>query len=127
MQKIVPPDKIELENLLFNQMMSKKKIAAHYSVCKKTLNTWMRQYGLVNKIPIELQKAKRERTNMLKTKALQGEEVNVPGFNSEFIEEYMIEIESEKARRQENYLKRVRIEKARREVKRARRKEVMNS
>lgn len=106
MQKILEPPKEEIEDLLFNQMMSKKKVALYYSVSKKTLNTWMRKYDLVNKTSIELQQLKRKNTKKLEQIALEGRTIIKPGFNSKFIEEYAIEREAEKRRRQDNKIKR---------------------
>ena len=102
-----------MEDLLFNKMLSKKKLASYYGVCKGVIRRWMSQYDLVNKTPIELQKQKRENTNRLKVQALKGVEVACIGFNSEFLEEYAVEIESEQRRRYDNRVKRKEEEKAR--------------
>lgn len=127
MQRITPPPKEELEDLMFNQMLSKKKLALHYGVCIRVIRRWMANYDLLNRTPIELQKLKRERTKMLKQKALEGESVVKIGFNSEFIEEYVIEAESEKLRRQENSHKRREIEKARRITKKVKVNEIQDN
>lgn len=88
----------ELKDLLFNKIWSKKKIANHYNVSSGTINRWMKKYDLVGKTPIELQKKKRLITistkhnfNSLLKRAIKGEVIRVPGFNSDFTEEYLEE------------------------------------
>lgn len=101
MQKIIPPPKEELGDLLFNKLWSKKKIAIHYKVNVNVLSRWMKQYDLVGKITPQLQAKKRAITNAAKPKkydfnkllerAVKGEIIKVPGFNSDFLEEYLDE------------------------------------
>ena len=119
MQKIPQPSKTELEDLLFNKMLSKKKLATYYGVCIGVIRRWMIQYNLVNKTPIELQKQKRDNTNKLKSQALNGKRITYIGFNSEFLEEYTDEKEIEKRKKQENILKRKEEAKARKSGRRS--------
>ena len=101
MQKILLPPKEDLENLLFEKLWSKRKVASHYEVSLPTLFNWMKQYDLVGKITPQLQAKKRAITNAAKPKkydfnkllkrAIKGEVIKVPGFNSDFLEEYLDE------------------------------------
>lgn len=101
MQKITPPSKDELEDLLFRKMWTKKKVQEYYKVCMPVLSRWMKQYDLTYKITPKMQAKKREMTNKLKPpkfntllkKALKGEKVKVKGFNSDFLEEYLVDQE----------------------------------
>lgn len=101
MQKISPPTEEELENLLLEQLWSKKKVAKHYKVSLPTVYKWMKDYGLVGLITPKLQAKKRALTNAAKPKtydfnkllkrAIKGEVIKVPGFNSDYLEEYLEE------------------------------------
>ena len=99
MQKISIPPVEELKDLLFNQLLSKKKVAKYYNVSVTTVFSWMREYNLVGLTPPKLQAKKRALTNSTKPKtydfndllkrAINGEIIKVPGFNSEYLEEYL--------------------------------------
>lgn len=103
MRKILPPTKDILEHLLFKKLWSKKKVAKHYKVSIKVISRWMKQYNLTGLITPELQAQKRAITNANKPKtydfknllkrAMKGEIIKIPGFNSDFLEEYLIEQE----------------------------------
>lgn len=90
MQKIVEPSKEELEDLLFNQLLSKKKVAQHYNVCIGVIIRWMKKYNI--SIPVEIQKQKRAKTRLSKKNNPVKKTIR-PGFNSEFLEEYAVEEE----------------------------------
>lgn len=99
MQKIPVPTEEELENLLFNKLWSKKKVAQHYNVNRNVVTRWMRQYDMIGKTTPKLQAKKRAATNAAKPKkydynnllkrAIKGEVIKVPGFNSDYLEEYL--------------------------------------
>lgn len=101
MQKITPPSEGELENLLFEKLWSKKKVAAHYGVNVNVISRWMKLYNMVGEITPKLQAKKRAITNAAKPKtydfkkllkrAIKGETIKVPGFNSDYLEEYLEE------------------------------------
>ena len=50
MKKIIPPNKEELEELLFEKLWTKKQIREYYKVSKRTFHRWMIQYDLIGKI-----------------------------------------------------------------------------
>lgn len=99
MQKILLPSKEELEDLLFDKLWSKRKVANYYKISIPTLSSWMRDYDLIGKISPKLQAKKRAITNAAKPKkydynnllkrAIKGEVIKVPGFNSDYLEEYL--------------------------------------
>lgn len=101
MQKIPVPTEEELENLLFNELWSKKKVAQHYNVNRNVVTRWMRQYDMIGETTPKLQAKKRALTNAAKSKtcnfdkllkrAIKGEVIKVPGFNSDYLEEYLEE------------------------------------
>ena len=96
MQKIAEPPKEELEKLLFDQLLSKRKIAQSYGVCMKVVTRWLNTYNLKEKaITKELQQLKRDKTRELNRKGVIRKIVR-PGFNSEFLEEYAVEEEMRK-------------------------------
>ena len=103
MQKIPLPTEEELENLLFTKLWSKKKVAKHYNVNVNVITRWMRHYDMIGEITPKLQAKKRAITNAAKPKpknhdfnkllkrAIKGEVIKVPGFNSDYLEEYLEE------------------------------------
>lgn len=101
MQKIPLPTEEELENLLFTKLWSKKKVAQHYNVNINVITRWMRHYNMIGEITPKLQAKKRAITNAAKPKnydfnkllkrAIKGEVIKVPGFNSDYLEEYLEE------------------------------------
>lgn len=97
MERITPPSKKELEHLLFDQLLSKRKVAEYYSVSRPTISKWMKDYNIVNRISTELRVKKREWTLRLKQSTTN---LNAKLFkiNEEFLEEY--EAEEELVRRE---------------------------
>lgn len=98
MQKITIPSKEELIDLLFVQKLSKKAICKIYDVCLPCLSRWMKFHGLTGTLTPELLVEKRKRTleekyknKSLLERALEGEKIIQPGFNSDFLEEYIVE------------------------------------
>ena len=101
MKKIIPPSKEELEELLFEKLWTKKQIREHYKVSKRLFRRWMIQYDLIGEITMRQkvnkwkktlsQKPKKFNFKALLKRALKGEKICVPGFNSDFVEEYLNE------------------------------------
>lgn len=112
------PSKEILEDLLFTKGYSKKRICTILAVGKPVLSRWMKYYNLTGLITPEMQKIKREKTIAMKSRALEGETIEEPGFNSEFLEEYYMEQQIRESQREENFYKRLEEEKIRRENRR---------
>lgn len=101
MQKIVPPSEEELDKLLFEKLWSKREISKHYGVSLPTISKWMKMYDMMGMIPPKLRAKKAQQTMKNKSKkpnlerlfqrATRGEKIKVPGFNSDFLEEYQLE------------------------------------